>query len=230
MAGLDSLWHDVLDKISCSRGTVYRIMKENGIKSKRKPKWKQTTNSKHNLPVAPNLLNQNFDVKTPNTVWVGDITYNWTEEGWLYTAIVKDLCTKDVVGYAMSDRINKELAIKAMNMAIKLENPEPGLIFHSDRGSQYCSNDYQALLKSNKIIPSMSRKGTPYDNAVAENFFSNMKCECTNFYHFKTRADAKQVIFEYIEVYYNRQRRHSGCCWLPPKKYKQMLLLKKEVA
>jgi putative transposase len=130
----------------------------------------------------------------------------------------------------MSDRITKELAIKAMNMAIKLESPKPGLIFHSDRGSQYCSNDYQALLKINKIIPSMSRKGTPYDNAVAENFFSNMKCECTNFYHFKTRAEAKQVIFEYIEVYYNRLRRHSGCNWLPPKKYKQMLLLKKEAA
>ena len=227
MAGLDSLWHDVLEQIQCCRGTVYRIMKENGIKSKRKPKWKQTTNSKHDLPIAPNLLNQNFDVKTPNTVWVGDITYNWTDEGWLYTAIVKDLCTKDIVGYAMSDRINKELAIKAMKMAIKLESPEPGLIFHSDRGSQYCSIDYQALLKRNEIIPSMSRKGTPYDNAVAENFFSNMKCECTNFYNFKSRAEAKQVIFEYIESYYNRQRRHSGCCWLPPKKYKQMLFATK---
>lgn len=230
MAGLDSLWHDVLEKIQCCRGTVYRIMKENGIRLKRKPKWKQTTNSKHDLPIAPNLLNQNFDIKTPNTVWVGDITYNWTEEDWLYTAIVKDLCTKDIVGYAMSDHITKELAIKAMEMAIKLENPAPGLIYHSDRGSQYCSNDYQALLKSNGIIPSMSRKGNPYDNAVAENFFSNMKYECTNFYDFKTRAEAKQVIFEYIEVYYNRQRRHSGCGWLPPKKYKHMLLLSSKEA
>lgn len=199
-------------------------MKENGIKLKRKPKWKQTTNSKHNLPVAPNLLNQNFNVDLPNTVWVGDITYNWTEEGWLYTAIVKDFCTKDVVGYAMGDRITKELAIKAMNMAISRESPKPGLIFHSDRGSQYCSNAYQDLLRKNKITVSMSRKGTPYDNAVAENFFSNMKCECTNFYSFKTRADAIQTIFEYIEVYYNRQRRHSKCGWIPPKRYKQLLI------
>lgn len=136
MAGLDSLWCDVKEEIPCCMGTVYRIMKENGIRSKRKPKWKQTTNSKHDLPVAPNLLNQNFDVKEPNTVWVGDITYNWTEEGWIHTAIVKDLCTKDIVGYAMSDHITKELAIKAMKMAIRLEDPGPGLIFHSDRGSQ----------------------------------------------------------------------------------------------
>lgn len=135
MAGLDSLWHAVKEKISCCRSTIYRIMKENGINSKRKPKWKQTTNSKHDLPIAPNLLNQNFNIDSPNTVWVGDITYNWTEEGWLYTAIVKDLCTKDVVGYAMGDRITKELAIKAMNMAISRERPKPGLIFHSDRGS-----------------------------------------------------------------------------------------------
>ncbi|MHB8061179.1 MAG: IS3 family transposase [Ruminiclostridium sp.] len=139
------------------------------------------------------------------------MTYNWTNEGWLYTAIVKDLCTKEIVGYAMGDRITRELTIKAMKMAIKQECPNPGLIFHSDRGSQYCSNDYQKLLKNNKITPSMSRKGNPYDNAVAENFFSNMKCECTNFYSFNTRSESKQTIFEYIKIYYNRQRRHSRC-------------------
>ena len=222
MAGLDSLWHDVKEKIQCCRSTVYKIMKENGIRSLRRPKWKQTTNSKHDLPIAPNLLKQDFNVELPNTVWVGDITYNWTEEGWLYTAIVKDLCTKDVVGYAMGDRITKDLVIRAMEMAINLEKPRQGLIFHSDRGSQYCSNAYQNLLSEHKIVPSMSRKGNPYDNAVAENFFSNMKCECTNFYRFKTRQEAKQAIFEYIEVYYNRQRRHSKCGWMPPKKYKRL--------
>ncbi len=136
MWGVDPIWAEVKETIPCSRGTVYRLMKKNGIKSKRKAKWKATTNSNHNLPVAPNLLEQNFDVKDPNTVWVGDITYCWTEEGWLYTAIVKDLCTKDVVGYAMSDRMTKELVIKAMNMAIRREQPKAGLIFHSDRGSQ----------------------------------------------------------------------------------------------
>jgi putative transposase len=245
--GLDAIWAEVKEQIPCSRGRVYKLMKQEGIKSHRKEKWKQTTNSRHDLPIAPNLLlrertaeerinpktgkkrakyKQIFDIKTLNTVWVGDITYNWTDEGWLYTAMVKDLCTKEVVGYAMGERIDKTLVIKAMGMAIKREKPSLGLIFHSDRGSQYCSNDYQSLLKKNNITPSMSRKGNPYDNAVAENFFSNLKCECTNFHHFKTRDQAKQVIFEYIEIYYNRQRRHSGCGWITPAKYKQLILAK----
>lgn len=158
---------------------------------------------------------------------MGYIIYNWTNEDWLCTAIVKDLCTKEIVGYAMSDHILKELAIKAMLIAIKRECPSPELIFHSDRGSQYCSKGYQDLLKINKNrAPSMSRKSTPYDNAVAENFFSNMKCECTNFYYFKSRAEAKQIIFQYVEINYNRQRRHSGCRWIPPAKYKQLLMTK----
>jgi putative transposase len=147
-------------------------MKKNGIKSKRKRKWKATTNSNHNLAVAPNLLEQNFDIKVPNTVWVGDITYHWTEEGWLYTAIVKDLSTKDVVGYAMSNRMTKELVITAMTMALRRERPSHGLIFHSNRGSQYCSNDFKDLLKANHIIQSMSRKGNPYDNVCVENFLA----------------------------------------------------------
>jgi putative transposase len=220
--GVDPIWAEVKETIACSRGTVYRLMRKNGIKSKRKAKWKATTNSNHNLPVAPNLLEQNFNINEPNTVWVGDITYNWTDEGWLYTAIVKDLCTKDVVGYAMGDRITKELVIKAMKMALKRENPKAGLIFHSDRGSQYCSNDFKDLLKTNHIRQSMSRRGNPYDNACAENFFSCLKCECTNFYNFKNRDEAKQVIFEYIEVYYNRQRRHAALDWITPAAYKKL--------
>ena len=228
--GVDPIFAEVNETIPCSRGTVYKLMKKNNIKSKRKPKWKATTNSKHNLPVAPNLLEQNFQVDFPNNVWVGDITCQWTAEGWLYTAIVKDLCTKDIVGYAMVDRITKELVIKAMQMAIRRENPTPGLIFDSDRGSQYCSNDFQKLLENNAIRPSMSRKGNPYDNAPAENFFSCMKCECTNFYHFKTRDKAKQVIFEYIEVYYNRQRRHAALGWVTPVTYKASLFVEDLVA
>lgn len=178
--------------------------------------------SKHNSPVAPNLLEQDFNADLPNTVWVGDITYNWTEEGWLYTAIVKDLCTKDVVGYAIGNRMTKELVINAMKMALIRENPNSGLIFHSDRGSQYCSNDFKTLLKTNQIRQSMSRKGNPYDNAPAENFFSCLKCECTSFYYFKNRDEAKQVIFEYIEVYYNRQRRHAALGWITPVAYKKL--------
>lgn len=224
--GVDPIWAEVKETIPCSRGTVYRLMKKHGIKSKRKTKWKATTNSKHNMPVAPNLLKQYFYTELPNTVWVGDITYNWTAEGWLYTAIVKDLCTKDIVGYAMGDRINKELVIKAMKMAIKKEMPKAGLIFHSDRGSQYCSNDFKDLLKYNHIHQSMSRKGNPYDNACAENFFSCLKYECTNFYYFRNRDEAKLAIFEYIEVYYNRQRRHASLDWMTPYQYKSVLLSK----
>lgn len=221
--GVNPIWAEVRETIPCSRGTVYRLMNKNGIKSKRKAKWKATTNSKHSLPAAPNLLKQNFNVENPNTVWVGDITYNWTKEGWLYTAIVKDLCTKDVVGYAMGDRITKELVIKAMTRAIRTERPKPGLIFHSDRGSQYCSNDFKDLLINNHIRQSMSRKGNPYDNACAENFFSCLKCECTNFYYFKNRDEAKLAIFEYIEIYYNRQRRHAALGWMTPAQYKKLL-------
>ncbi len=224
--GVDAIWAEVREKIPCCRETVHKLMKKNGIKSIRKEKWKATTNSNHNMPVAPNLLEQNFDIEEHNTVWVGDITYNLTDEGWLYTAIVKDLCTKDVVGYSIGERITKELVINAMDMAIRKERPKKGLIFHSDRGSQYCSNDFKDQLKANGIIQSMSRKGNPYDNAVAENFFSNLKCECTNFYHFRTRAEARLVIFQYIEIYYNRQRRHSALGWITPAMYKQMLKAK----
>jgi putative transposase len=221
--GVDPIWAEIKEIIPCSRGTVYRLIKKHGIRSKRKAKWKATTNSKHSLPVAPNLLKQDFNIKEPNTVWVGDITYNWTGEGWLYTAIVKDLCTKEVVGYAIGDRITKELVIKAFKVAIKRERPQAGLIFHSDRGVQYCSKDFKDLLKTNHIRQSMSRKGNPYDNACAENFFSCLKCECTNFYYFKTKEEAKLAIFEYIEIYYNRQRRHAALNWVTPYQYKKLL-------
>ena len=222
--GLDPVWAEVKESIPCSRGTVYRLMRKHGIQSKRKRKWKATTNSKHNLPIAPNVLNQDFDVETPNTVWVSDITYHWTDEGWLYTAIIKDLCTKEIVSYAMDKRMTKELVIKALRVALKRAKPGSGLLFHSDRGSQYCSKAFRDVLKANAILQSMSRKGNPYDNAPAENFFSCLKCECTNFLHFRTRSDAKQAIFEYIEVYYNRQRRHGALGWISPLKYKYQLV------
>jgi putative transposase len=220
--GLDPIWKAVSKTIYCCRNTVYKIMRDNNIKSKRKKKFKATTNSKHNLKIAPNLLNQDFKVDIPDTVWVGDITYNWTDEGWFYTAIVKDLCTKDVVGYAMGKRITKELVIDAFKMALKRIKPSSGLIFHSDRGVQYCSNDFRKLLVDNLVLQSMSRKGNPYDNAVAENFFSCLKCECTKFYRFRTRAEARLAIFEYIEIYYNRQRPHSSIDWMTPYAYRKL--------
>jgi putative transposase len=223
MCGVNPIWAEVQETIACSRGTVYRIMSGHGIHSKRKPKWKAATDSKHSLPIAPNLLKQDFDVKTPNTAWVSDITYHWTDEGWLYTAIIKDLCTKEIVGYANSKRMTKELVIKALRMALRRVKPRPGLIFHSDRGSQYCSYAFRELLAKNEIRQSMSRKGNPYDNAPAETFFSCLKCDCTNFPCFKTRKDARQAIFWYIEFYYNRQRRHAALGWISPLQYRNQL-------
>lgn len=220
--GVKPMHSRVKKEVQCSHETVRRIMKANDIRSKRKDKWIATTNSSHKLPVAQNLLNRNFNVDTPNKIWVGDITYNWTDEGWLYTAIVKDLCTKDVVGYAFSDRIDKELVIAAMKMAIKSEKPSKGLVFHSDRGSQYCSKAYQDLLKGNNIVPSMSRAGNPYDNAVSENFFSCMKNEKTHLERYKTRWHARNAIFEYIAIFYNRQRPHSKLGYLTPIEYKEL--------
>ena len=224
MWGIDPIHAEINETIPCSRGAVQRLKSKNNIKSQRKNKWKATTNSKHNLSVAPNLLKQNFNIPRPNAVWVGDITYHWTEEGWLYTAIVKDLCSKEVVGYAMSSRMTKELVIKAMEMAIRRQAPKPGLIFSSDRGSQYCSKEFKKLLKDSQIKQSMSRKGNVYDNAPAENFFSCLKCESTNFYKFKNREEAIQIIFEYIEVYYNRQRRHAALGWITPATYKKLVI------
>ena len=221
--GVDPIAAEIKETLGHGKRRVRRLMKIHGIRSKRKLKWKATTNSNHKLPIAPNLLKQHFRIEIPNTVWVGDITYNWTEEGWLYTAIVKDLCTKDVVGWKIGERMTKDLVIGAFEMALKREKPADGLIFHSDRGSQYCSKDYSKLLKRNGIVQSMSNKGNPYDNACAENFFSCMKCECTNFYYFKTRAEARAKIFEYIAIYYNRQRRHGALKWMTPLNYKLML-------
>lgn len=246
MYGLDAIWNEVKESIPCGRGRVHRLMQRNNIHSMRKPKWKATTNSNHHLPVAENLLlrerteierinpktgkkrdkyKRTFDFEAPNMAWVGDITYNWTDEGWLYTAIVKDLCTKEVVGFSMSNRIDRHLVISAMDMAIKREHPTEGLIFHSDRGSQYRSEDYRNLLKKHGIRQSMSRPGNPYDNAVAENFFNNLKCECTNFCHFETRNEARLTIFEYIEIVYNRNRRHSALGWITPAEFKQRFVM-----
>ena len=207
--GLDSLHQMVRPRISCSRKRVWRLMQQNSIHSARKRAYKRTTNSKHKNPIAPNLLMRDFKAQKPNTVWVGDITYIPTGEGWLYLAVVKDLCLKKVVGYAFSDRIDTRLALEALNMAVKRQNPEKGLIFHSDRGVQYASADYRNALINYGFKQSMSRKGDPYDNAVAENFFSCLKCECVHLNHFTTRSQAKNEIFRYIEAFYNLLESHK---------------------
>jgi len=194
-------------------------MKENAIRSKRVKKFKATTNSKHNLPVAENLLNQNFKSQNPNEVWVADITYVPTDEGWLYLASIMDLFNRKVVGWAMSATMTKDLVIAALKQAILRYKPAAGLIHHSDRGSQYASNEYQKLLKNNGFRTSMSRKGNCFDNACAESFFGSIKSELIYLNHYKTRKDASSSIFEYIEVFYNRIRLHSSLGYKSPVQY-----------
>ena len=200
----------------CSKNRVARLMKTNGIAGKAKKKFKATTNSNHNLPVAENLLKQNFTATKPNTVWVSDITYIWTMEGWLYIAVILDLYSRQVVGWAMSDRLTSDFVIKALNQAIGRRNPGTCCIFHSDRGVQYASSDFRNVLKGHDFIQSMSRKGNCYDNAVAESFFHTLKIEHVYDHRYETRADARQSIFNYIEIFYNRQRRHSALGYLSP--------------
>jgi putative transposase len=210
--------------IPCGRHRVARLMKGLGIKAKTKRRFKATTNSKHNLPVAPNLLDQNFEVAAPNKVWASDITYIPTEEGWLYLAVCMDLYSRLIVGWSMGDRITKQLVIDAFNMAAKNRSGIQGLIHHSDQGSQYASYEFQNILKSYKTICSMSRKGNCYDNAVAESFFHSLKTEWVHHYRYKTRKEAIASIFEYIEIFYNRQRRHSQLNYLSPADFEHWAL------
>lgn len=222
--GLDGLHQMLKPKFHCSRGRVHRLMKAHNIHSSRKKAYKATTDSKHNNPVSPNLLNRNFSFDTPNQAWVGDITYIPTDQGWLYLAIVKDLCTKKVIGYAFSDHINTELTLAALDMACKRQKPPHGLIFHSDRGVQYASKEYRKRLLAYHITQSMSRKGDPYDNAVAENFFSCLKCELVHLKHYETRVKAEVSIFSYIETFYNKVRPHSALGGLSPSAFEQQLI------
>lgn len=202
--------------IKCSENRVARLMKSNGIVAKAAKKFKATTNSKHNLPVAENLLKQNFESDKPNTVWTSDITYIWTMEGWLYLAVILDLYSRQVVGWAMSDRLTSDFVIKALYQAIGRRRPASGCIFHSDRGVQYASADFTEVLNAHGFIQSMSRKGNCYDNAVTESFFHTLKTEHVYDYRYETRAEATQSIFEYIEMFYNRQRRHSALGYRSP--------------
>lgn len=221
--GLDSLYHMLRPRIHCSRKRVHRLMKQLNIHSMRRKAYRITTNSNHKHPIAPNLLNRNFTFSQANQAWVGDITYIPTGEGWLYLAAVKDLCTRKVVGYAFSDRIDTNLVLAALDMAVGREKPSANLIFHSDRGSQYAANVFRDRLGNLQFQQSMSRKGDPYDNAVAENFFSCLKCELVHLSHFPTRQDAQIAIFSYIESFYNTIRPHSALGWLAPAAFQKRL-------
>jgi len=184
-------------------------MKHLGLRAKARKKFKVTTDSKHNLPVAPNLLNRDFTALAPNQKWCGDISYVWTGEGWMYLAVVIDLYSRAVIGWSIQPSMSRQLVCDALTMALWRRRFPRGVLFHSDRGSQYCSNDYQKMLKSFGFICSMSRKGNCWDNAVAESFFHTIKTELIYTERYTTREVAKQSIFQYIEVYYNRIRRHS---------------------
>jgi transposase InsO family protein len=205
--------------VPCGENRVARIMRDNEIRSKRKRRFRKTTDSKHKLPVAPNLLEQNFNASRPNEVWLADITYIPTAQGWLYLATVEDLYSRLEVGYAMSNSLETPLVIDALQMALNRRHPPAGLIHHSDRGSQYASKDYQKLLDKYGIRPSMSGKGNCYDNAPMESFFATLKTEMVHHERFSTRAEARAKIFEFIEVFYNRSRRHSSLGYLSPAEY-----------
>jgi putative transposase len=222
--GLNSLFYLLRQQgIVCGRSRLHRLMKRYNIHSVRRKAYRATTNSNHKCPIAPNLLMRQFHAAGPGMVWVGDITYIPTDEGWLYLAIVKDLCTKKIVGYAFSDKIDTALTLSALQMAIRRCKPDASLIFHSDRGIQYASQAYRNALAQYGIRQSMSRRGDPYDNAVAENFFSCLKCELIYLSHFRTREEAKLEIFAYIECFYNAIRPHSGADWLSPNAFEKSL-------
>lgn len=195
---------------------IKRLRRQLGLKCRQKKKFKATTDSNHTLPVAPNLLDQNFAVVAPNSAWVADITYVPTDEGWLYLAAIKDLCTCEIVGYDMAARMTQDMVGRALFRAVTAKRPPKGLIHHSDRGSQYCSKSYRKLLKQFGILCSMSRKGNCWDNAPMESFFGTLKTELVHHRHYRTRAEAHRDIREYIEVFYNRQRRHAKLGYLSP--------------
>ena len=218
--GAPRIHRDLIDDgIRCSKNRVARIMRKAGIQSRCKRKFKATTNSKHNLPVAPNLLNQDFKAEAPDRIWVGDITYIHTNEGWLYLAVLLDLFNREVVGWSASSRMTRQLAIDALQMALGRRNSGKNLLHHSDRGSQYASADYQKILKDHGMICSMSRKGNCYDNAVAESFFGRLKSEWVNHNRYHSRSEAIRSLFYYLEIFYNRKRRHSSIDYVTPQEY-----------
>jgi transposase InsO family protein len=208
--------------VSRNRKTIGKSLNRQGLKAKAAKKFKATTNSRHSLPVAPNLLQQDFNAPAPNRKWVGDITYLWTNEGWLYLAVVLDLFSRKVVGWAMSDRMAAQLACDALRMALWRRRMPQGVIVHTDRGSQYCGKEYQALISGHKLLCSMSAKGNCYDNACAESFFHSLKVEAIHGENCETRQAMRERVFEYIEVDYNRTRRHSANGYISPELFEAL--------
>ena len=205
------------------RNKTRRLMKQLQLKVKQKRKYKVTTDSKHNFPVAKNVLNREFSPSAPNQVWGMDITYLWTQQGWIYLAVVIDLYSRRVVGWSIDRRMKKALVIRALMMAVNLRKPPAGLIHHSDRGSQYASHDYQKLLRQHGLICSMSRAGNCWDNAPVERFFGSLKREWTGDRLYRTRQEAIADVREYVAVYYNSKRLHSTLGYTTPLNYEKNL-------
>jgi putative transposase len=213
-----------------SREKARNLMREAGVKARQLRKYKVTTNSNHKQPVFDNLLNREFDIAQPDQVYASDVTYVWTREGWLYLAVVIDLCTRQVVGWSMSSRMKAKLVCDALKMAIWRRRPKTGLIHHSDRGSQYASKVFRRLLKAHGIRGSMSRKGDCWDNAVVESFFGTLKQERVQWKSYQTRYEAQQDVLEYISMFYNSRRLHSYLDYMSPNDFEKLLLERKKAA
>jgi len=204
--------------ISCGKHRVARLRRVNGIEAKRRKRFRVTTDSKHTEWIAPNLLNRRFQAERPNQVWVGDVTFIATRGGWLYLAMLLDLYSRKIIGWSMSNRIDKQLVMDALDMALVRRQPDSQVLHHTDRGAIYAADEYRAKLSAHHFVSSMSRKADCYDNAVAESFFSTLKNELMAGDIFESRDRARAEIFEYIEVFYNRQRSHQTLNYLTPEK------------
>ena len=221
--GYRKVYQDLQEEnIICCRETVRRIMRNIGLYSRIKRKFVVTTDSNHTLKIAENLLGRDFTAKSVNQKWAADITYIPTKLGWLYLAVVMDLFSRRIVGWAMSENIDSKLVQSAMKMAILHRDPDTGLIHHSDRGVQYAAEDFQDLLDDNKVVCSMSRKGNCWDNACVESFFGSLKNEWVKGKIYETYEDGEKDIFKYIEVFYNRKRRHASLGYVSPAVYEEM--------
>ena len=215
--GSPRMHRELVDEgLPMGRRRTARLMRENGLAARQKRRFKRTTDSTHTWPIAPNLLDQDFAAEAPDQKWSADISYIWTAEGWLYLAVLIDLFSRRIVGWAVSDRLKKDLALRALRMALGHATPTQGLIHHSDRGSQYCSIDYQAVLKKHGLLISMSGKGNCYDNAVVETFFKTIKSELIWPVAWQTRGQAENAVARYIDGFYNPIRRHSTLGYRSP--------------
>jgi putative transposase len=210
--------------VRACRNTVAKCMQKAGLRPRRRRKFvPTTTDSNHDLPIAPNRLDRDFAAAAPNRKWVCDLTYIWTDQGWLYLATVMDLFSRRIVGWSMQDHLRTSLTSQALMMALQARRPQPGLLHHSDRGVQYASEEYQRLLKTHGMVCSMSRTGDCYDNAAAESFFATLKRELINGKRYATLEEAKRDLFEWIEVFYNRQRLHSALEYVSPEAFEAQI-------